>query len=234
MKILLWHCAVILVLLPPARAEWKSESEAGVIVSSGNSRAQSTSVANSSSHAWEKDTLIFRGSFLQSKSQGVLSAYRWDSSLRYERSLSWLWHIFIGQGIESDRFAGFLQRYNSDLGAKYWIFRKENRFEWTVESGYRYQREHQVSGRWSHSSLLRLYSEANRSWNERVSSKGWVEYLPNLSNGRAWLLNSELSSSFLFHSVFAIKLAYLVKYQNQPISAKNTDTTYTTSLVAKF
>jgi putative salt-induced outer membrane protein len=136
--------------------------------------------------------------------------------------------------VESDKFAGFMQRYNTDVGAKYWIYHQEKIWEWFAELGYRYQSEHRVTGERAKSSLIRSYTEANRQWNERVSSRLWLEYLPNLTNSDAWLLNGEFSSSFLLNSIFAVKIAYLSKYQNRPTSPKKTDATYTTSLVAKF
>lgn len=228
---------LLLLLLCPLSsfaADWKNEAEAGVIISTGNSRAQSLSAKQASTYSWSANSLHFKSSFLQSKNLGVLSARRWDAGLRYEREVSRLWRFFLGQSVESDTFAGYKQRYASDVGGKYWIYRLEKQFEWFSELGYRYQMENRTNGQHARDSLVRSYTEAVRNWSESASSKFWVEYLPNLSNSRDWLLNSEISSSFALNNTFALKLAYLVKYDNQPVNVKNTDTTYTTSLIAKF
>lgn len=225
---------LLLVSAPAFAQEWKNEAEAGVIVSTGNSRAQSLSGKQSSAYSWSANSVQLKSSFLQSKNLGVLSARRWGVGLRYEREVSRLWRFFWAEGVESDVFAGYKQRYASDLGAKYWIYRLEKEFEWFSELGYRYQIENRTNGQHARDSLVRTYSEAVRDWSATASSKLWVEYLPNLSNGRDWLLNAEFSSSFALNTTFALKLAYLVKYDNEPVNGKNTDTTYTTALIAKF
>ncbi|MGE3260328.1 MAG: YdiY family protein [Bacteriovoracia bacterium] len=225
---------LLLLAVPTFAAEWKNEGEAGVIISTGNSRAQSLSAKQASDYEWSANSAHVKGSFLQAKNQGQLSARRWDFGIRYERELSRMWRVFLGQSLESDRFAGYQQRYASDLGAKHWLYRVEKEWEWFAELGYRYQMENRTNGSRARDSLVRTYTEASRSWSETASSKLWLEYLPNLSRTRDWLLNGEFSSSFALNAVFAVKLAYLVRYDNEPVNAKNTDTTYTTALVAKF
>lgn len=214
--------------------EWKSEDEAGVIISTGNSRTQSLSAKEKTTYEWSLNTLDSKASYLESKNEGKLSALRWDAGLRYERSLGDRWRIFLGQSVESDTFAGYRQRHASDLGARRWFVKIEKEWEWFSELGYRYQIENRTDNSHLHSNIVRIYSEVSHQWSATSSSKYWIEYLPNFSHSQDWLLNSELSSSFAITSIFALKLAYLVKYNNHPVNAKNTDSTYTTALVAKF
>jgi putative salt-induced outer membrane protein len=224
-----------LASVSPAFAhEWKNESELGVVVVTGNSDTQSFNAKELTSYAWSANMFRLKGNFLQSKNRGALDARRWDAGLRYERNLSAIWSAYAGQSVESDRFAGYQQRHASDIGGKHWLYQLEKKFYWFAELGYRYQIENRTDGSKARNSILRAYTEANRDWKENFSSKVWLEYLPNLSNRRAWLFNGEASSSFALSTVFAVKIAYLLKYNNQPVNAKNTDTTYTTTLVAKF
>jgi len=228
---------IALLLALPAQAEYKNESEAGVVIASGNSRSQSLSFKQDGKYLFgEKNTLGLKGAFLQSKSFGVLDAKRWDATLRYDRELNPSLSLFAAQGVESDRFAGFLQRYNSDIGPRYVIYREEKAWDWIAELGYRYSRERRLSGENVNKQQARLYTELSRSWSDTASSKLWVEYIPNFSNGTDWALNTELSTAAAISSYLSVKLAYLLKFVNQPApgATQKRDTLYTTSLVAKF
>lgn len=219
-----------------AAAEYKNESEAGVVISSGNSRSQSLSFKQNVSSIWSRNTLGFKGNFLQSKSFGVLSAKRWDLELRYDRKLNEKLSVFAAQGVESDRFAGFLQRYNSDIGPRYRVLEIEKKWLWLAELGYRYSRERRTNGERVSKDQVRAYTEINHQWSETAATKYWVEYLPNFSNTSDWAISSELSVSAAMNAHLSVKLAYLVKYDSQPApgALDKTDTLYTTALVAKF
>jgi putative salt-induced outer membrane protein len=225
-------------MLPAAaKADWKNTTEGGVVVANGNSRSQSFTVKDENNYTWDddKNTFNFKGSFLQTKALGVLNAKRWDAALRYERAITERLSLFLGQGVESDRFAGFMQRYNTDVGPKY-IFVKDENFTWNGELGYRYSRERRLDSSEISKNQVRIYTELNKQWNDATSTKYWVEYLPNFSNSNDWLLNSELSTSAAITTILAIKAAFLVKYDNTPAptAGTKTDSLFTTSLVAKY
>jgi putative salt-induced outer membrane protein len=235
MRIVLLSLSLVLPCV--SLADWKNTTEGGVVIANGNSRSQSFTVKDENNYNWddERNTFNFKGSFLQTKALGVLNAKRWDAALRYERALDERLSLFVGQGVESDRFAGFMQRYNTDVGPKYIFIKKEN-FDWTGEVGYRYSRERRLDGSEISKNQVRLYTELNRKWNDATSSKYWIEYLPNFSDSRDWLLNSELSTSAAITTILAIKAAFLVKYDNTPAptAGTKTDSLFTTSLVAKY
>lgn len=231
--------ALITSLKSMASAEeasgFKNESEAGVVTTSGNSDSQSYSLKQLNSYAWTKNSLKLTGGYLKTSNNGVDSAESWNFGLRFEHALSNRLSGFISENVEGDIFAGYKQRYNSDLGIKYSIVNSE-RLKWFTEGGYRFTHENQINGKTLDYSLLRLYTEAEKFWSQTVSTKLWVEGLPNLSDSDNWQLNSELSVSAILTSVFSVKSGYLVKYDNQPAAnvAKTTDSVFTTTLVAKF
>lgn len=220
----------------PARAEFKNSTEVGIVVAGGNSKSESYNFHQSNFYGWEKNTIGAKGDFLESKNLGVLSAKRWDLSFRYERILTEKLALFVAQGVESDLFAGYMQRYNSDLGAKATLYQKEKEWNWVAELGPRYSSQRNVDGSMIIRNGARLYSELLHYWNPGVSSELWIEYLPNFTDTRDWFLNSELSLSAALNTVFSVKSAYLVKFHTLPSAPAlyRTDTTFTTSLVAKF
>ena len=219
----------------PAYCEFKNESEAGVVVTTGNSKTQSYNIKQMSQYSVGKNLLRFDGKYLNAKQKGVLSAENWLLGLRFEHEISAMFSGFLAQSLESDKFAGYLQRYNTDLGGKYFLDKKEKEFVWFFEGGYRYTREHGTNDVTKKYQKARLYSEVEKYWVKTSSTKLWIEYIPNFTVNKAWQINGEASVSSALDSVFSVKSAYLVQYSNDPApGAVKSDSTFTMSLVAKF
>lgn len=229
--------ALLLAAISASAAEpgWKHESSAGVLVTTGNAPTQTFDVQQKTDFAWDLNALFLTSSFLRASARSVESAYRWTLGSRYERSLAKKWGIFVGEKIEGDKFAGFLQRYSTDVGGRYSLIDTEAT-QWKAEAGYRYQYENRFTGATFTSSLVRLYSEAEKKWNESLSTKLWAEYLQSFSLWNDQYLNAELSLNTKLSRVFSLKTGYLMRYRRllPPLIEKNTDTTLTMALVAKF
>lgn len=216
-------------------ATFHNESEAGVVLASGNSPSQSFNLRQMNSNEWSKNLVRFDARFLKSKSKGIESAYYWTAGLRYERGLSEFFRVFAAQAVESDKYAGYLQRYNTDVGGKY-FFAKTEAKTWFAEAGYRYTSENRIVPPDKRLHYMRLYTEAERAWDRRFSAKLWVEHLPNFTESSDWQLNSEASITAQMNEVFSLKTAYLLRYDHlpAPTAIAKTDTLFTTSLVAKL
>jgi len=120
------------------------------------------------------------------------------------------------------------------LGGKYTIVRNDD-LTWFAEAGYRHTKENLLLSSRTQQ-YARAYSEVEAKLNPTVSAKYWLEYLPNFTDSDNWQLNTEASLSAALSSVFSLKSAYLLKYDNQinSVGLAKTDKTFTTSLVAKF
>jgi hypothetical protein len=155
--------------------------------------------------------------------------------VRYERFLLSDFSVFLAQNIESDIFAGFIQRYNTDVGGKYSILKDKN-YYWNVEGGYRYTIQNSNDGSQKSIHFLRFYTEASRSWNKNFSTKYWLELLPNLSELAGYRINSELSISSILTSIFSIKSSYGLRFNNSPVNGvtNKLDSAFLTALVAKY
>ena len=213
---------------------WKNESQAGVVVTSGNTDTSSLSGAEIASYEFGSNILKISAAYLYLKNAGVVSGKSWSLGLRYERILNEKFSVFAGELVEGNQFAGVNQRYSTDLGAKYTIV-KEDALTWFAEGGYRYAKENLTFVSRSRN-YGRAYTEVEKKFSPTVSAKYWVEYLPNFTDSADWQLNTELSLSAAISSIFSVKSAYLLKYDNQ-INAPGlvkSDKTFTTSLVAKF
>jgi len=214
---------------------FKNDSGAGIVLTTGNSPTQSLNFSQLNTYEWERNSLAFNGKYLNNSANGVRTALRWNLGFRYDREISKdQFRLFAAQGVESDIFAGYLQRYNTDLGTKYFIF-KTDAFEWSSELGYRYSIENRNAGE-VRLSFGRAYTEAVRKFNASVSMKATVEFLQNFTETSDRQLNTELSVNAALNEIFSIKTAYLIRYRSflPPPATQTTDTQFTTSLVAKF
>ncbi len=212
-----------------------NETELGMVIASGNTRSQSTHANEAATYTFDANAIKLTGKYLLTTTSNVTTGKSWNLGLRYERALNDRLSVFLGQQVEGDAFAGYFQRYNTDAGLKAGIV-KDDTLEWFAEAGYRYTSEHKTTNVTKTSHYARVYTEANKQWNASVSSKLWVEYLPNFTTSTDWQLNSEASITALLTSIFSLKTAYGVKYDNDLNTGvlSHTDRLFTTALVAKF
>lgn len=230
-----------------ATKQWANEAEASVVQVGGNTTSESYSAKQKTSYKVDSNVVAIMGRYLQTRSGGTETAKQWEASIRYERELTQDWSAFVQHGAESDYYAGYIQRDNTDVGGKYY-FSKTDENTFFTEAGLRSTSTifapvapvtpPATPKKEEAASYLagRLYVEYGTKINESVSAKAWVEYLPNFKDSDAYLLNYEPSFSVMMNQIFSIKLAYLVKYHNRTVAAneKKEDTTFTTALVAKF
>lgn len=212
---------------------WAHESEVALVTTGGNTETESYSAKQKTSYTESFNVYTITGRYLQTKTGGVETAKAWDAGVRYERTLSDAWSAFLGASAEADPYAGYIQRDNVDLGGKY-FFIKADKQNFFSEAGYRSTKTYTAADN-KRENFGRLYVEYAQSLNESLSLKYWLEYLPNFSNSNAYLVNTEPSLNVMLNSIFSLKTAYLVKYRNEVAAgAKKSDTTFTTSVVAKF
>lgn len=226
---------LLLTLSVAYAADLTNESELGIAVASGNSESKNYNFKQENKFSFGENMFKFNARYLNTYADEKESARYLLGALRYERELSNRFSVYAGQMLESDKFSGYDLRHSSDAGFKYFI-KKEDTFYWTAELGYRYTNEKQVSGAHAYRNQLRTYTEMEKKWSPTVSTKYYLEYLPNLDDTKDYEINSEASISAALNNVFSIKTAYLLRYDRvpPPTAATRTDTLFTTALVAKF
>jgi putative salt-induced outer membrane protein len=216
---------------------FKNDAEVGIVVTGGNSQTSTLSFKEAALYQWDKNVTKFSGSYLETSNNSIQQSLLWTAGLRYERELTPRLNIFIGEGLESDKFQNILQRYTTDIGAKH-FFEKNEKMNWFAELGYRFNRENYPSGPvyFKNYSIIRAYHEIEYFWTKTFSTKWWFEYLPNVTYWPAYQINSELSVSTILTDMFSLKSGYQVRYYNAPPANTRykTDTIFTTALVAKF
>ena len=221
----------------PETPPWTNESEVGIATVSGNAQSETYSGKQTTLYQFDLNKLKLALRYLKTSSRGTDTARSWDGILRYDRVLREDLSVFASYGLESDVFAGYVQRNNADVGVHYDIV-KTKPTQWFAEAGYRntftLSRGSSSSDPVAH--IIRVYTEVGQELSETSSGRLWVEYLPNVKAGNDARLNSEVSLVTQINSVFALKVGYLVKYQSAPVApaTEYLDSFFTTAVVAKF
>lgn len=214
----------------------RNESEAGVIVVTGNASTKTYNIRQRTDYEWaEKHEARFEGQYLNGYTGQLETARRWSLGLRYGHKLDANTSLFAGQALASDVFAGFDQQYNTDFGLRQ-ILTKTETLEWSAEAGYRYQMEYRTIGTDKEQHLGRVFSELSYRYSEFVLAKADVEYLPNFTAPRDWQVIGEAALFTTLSSVFSFKTGYEARYRNVLIgtATERLDSVFTTALVAKF
>lgn len=227
--------------LTPPLSPWTNESEVAIVQTTGNSETESYSAKQASSKKVEQHTYSAKAGYLKTAAKNNTTgkneetARKWDAGLRFETILSEKWSSFLAYMVESDKYAGYTQRHNSDVGAKYSLYANEHQM-WIAEAGFRYVHQNNLNDTQVHYNAGRAYLEANYKMNETNSVKASVEYIPYLdSTSDDYQVNSLLSLSSALSTMFSLKVSYEVKTDNLPVAgAEKTDSKLTTALVAKF
>jgi len=185
-----------------------------------------------------------------------VTAENWSAVLRYDKVITPTWfNVFVSHGWRGDRFQGVSNGHDSDLGAKYFTANSES-YKQFFELGYRYTREFFTQG----SALIncsaaddarvgtgscsypeyhyaRVFAQADYIYSKSFSMGVWVEYLPSIVNfSKDQRINFSPYITSVLTDMFSLKVSYESRYRHERAAgtAKNTDYTFTTALIAKF
>ncbi len=213
----------------------KNESEAGVVITSGNTDVSTLSFRQNTTIASGANSYLLNARYLRASNAGVEQALQWGFGLKYERAFSERFAIFLAQLVEGNIYQNIFQRYATDLGGKYFFQKREKDLVWFAEGGYRFTRENYPAS-FKNLNFLRIYTEVEKYLGETMSAKLWLEYLPNLTFWKAYQFNGSVSLNTAVSGIFSLKNGFEFRYNNEPpAGAKSaSDRVFTTSLVAKF
>lgn len=230
----------------------KINTEAGLsaVRTGGNTEVETYSLKSKSTKSWEKRNVSFGGHYTLAtqvvtdettqEEEKVESARDWDVYTRYEQTLSQKLNGFFQVQVEGNEFAGFKQRNNYDLGAKY-TFIKDEKINFFSEAGLRYTEEKAVERNSDDEDVFNdtkgnLYVEYGKQVSKTLSWKFWVQYLPNFTRSEDYQINFEPSFNVVLTDMFSLSMAYTGRYDNELNAGveRRLDWTHTTSLIAKF
>jgi len=223
---------------PPAPKEppplWDAQVGASFVGTSGNS--EQTSIG--ADFAAHRRGLVWK---FDSTAQGVRTtdhdaktAERYLGMIRGQRALTTLLGVSVGERLERDRFAGIDVRSILDAGLSWALVR---RTDWTLDG---------VTGiGWNHESrtvgsnvndpvgLLQLLSRIPFGGAGDTTQR--VTFYPDFKNSSAYRQEVEITAQAAMNARLALKLAYLLRFSNDPVPGfKKTDNTTTASVVLRW
>ncbi len=228
-----------------AAENWSSETDAGVVVNSGNADSQSVSLKTLEKYKLTKsDELAFRGEYFQSQGQvngsTALTSENSLAEIKYNRVFHEMFGGFVVTTWSKDNFRGFENRFEVGPGASY-HFIKSDAKNFFTEQGYLYRQETgylkgPASGATNDINFYRSYFEVNAKLNPTLSGKVWLESKLNVEETEDIEARVEPSLSVMLSGNFSLGLAYRYSFDNVPAVAglKRVDTMYMTTLKAKF
>ena len=229
---------ILLALLTSsyAHAKFQFEEELALLSTSGNTELQTYDVKSKNTYTFQKESLRLDLFYTYGESESDTNAENWRVLLRYDHTLDEKNDVFLGHLVESDRFAGFSTRYNTDAGWKRFLM-KTDTYTAFSEAGLRYVVENKtVTALESEKTTRsRLYLEGLYKFREEMQGKVWAEYIQSFESSDDYLINAEASLAVTLTNTLSLKTSYLYNFNNDPVDAKErVDTKFATSLLAKF
>ena len=137
---------------------------------------------------------------------GVELLRNWDVNAKIDTKLSKTLGAFIGEKFEGDKFSGYEKRLNTDVGISDVFYSSEVQ-ELKGEIGYRnfYEKNinSQIGSKNDH--MGRLSLKYRYTAKDRFVIESYLEYLPNFSESRDYLVNFGPSIAFSLTSIFSFK-----------------------------
>lgn len=226
-----------------AFAKFSNESSVGVVSTTGNTALETYNAQTKSTYDYNKWDYALGGHYTLGTQEDVKtkdkveSARNWDANLRIGRVVHGNLSGFASHKIEGDKFAGYVERNNSDAGLTYTFYKNDKTYLFT-DLGYRKQITTPVVGSAFESNKGRVYIETENKINANFLYKFWVEYIPDLKDAKKYgnQVNFEPSIAATLTDTFSLKVAYKGMYNSAPVApaTKHFDSIFTTSLIAKF
>lgn len=250
MKSAILITALFSVFSLTAHAEWKTDTEVGVVQQSGNTNQENTYAKTKWDKKSGKNMYTLEGQYINSSGEAagtggdVRLAESASAGLKYTRDVSKKLGIYGGALWEKNRFAGYDERTAGELGLKYTVLKTDDRY-FNTELGYRYRNQYEYllgsgKGPKTESNFGRLYLEYGSNLTKTSVYKIWVETLYDFSDSENIEVNFEPSIDVAIGEFFSaskparvsIKLAYKGMYDNVPAATglKRYDSIFTTSL----
>ena len=117
----------MILILESAKSQVTNESEAGLAAANGNTKTNTLNIKQANTYTWRDNVLGYKGRYLNAKAAGIETARFLESALRYERRLTSHFNLFVGETYQQDKFAGYQNRYNTDVGGKYFFIKAFHR-----------------------------------------------------------------------------------------------------------
>lgn len=215
---------------------------AGFAQTSGNANAISTNFGNKVKYSAKGWILNEDLSFFYGEANDKVNANFWNGGLRAERALLPRLGVFVATRFDRNVLQGIASRFEEGFGLDAKLI-AEKRDVLNMQVGGSFFQQRLTPG--STASTKRNYPAARLGldYKHLFSELAYVqqtgEYLPNLSEGDSYLVNTETSLVAPLSKRLAVKLGYVIRYNSTPpvregISLKTTDTFFSSGITFSY
>lgn len=226
----------------PAPKTFEGSAALGFSQISGNANATTINVSNKLKYVvkgWgvAQDLVFFYG-----EADDKVNANFWSGGLRGERRLTPRLGAFVATRFDRNLLQGISSRFEEGVGLDYKVI-DQARDKFTVVAGASLFQQTLAPGATSafkrNFPAARLGADYKHLFTELAFFQQTAEYLPNLSDGDAYLVNTESALVAPLTKSLGIKVGYVVRYNAAPplrngLPLKDTDTFFSSGLTYSF
>jgi len=149
------------------------------------------------------------------RTDGEETANLWRASLRGDYSLSRRWALYARTAFDRDRFAGITSRFAEGIGAVARLIATDIN-QLNLEGGFELTQQDNIDGTSDDFASLRGAANWKHWFTKTAYFFQGVEVLPNLDDSDDLRVNSETTLVAPLSTHVAMKLSYIVRFDNQP------------------
>lgn len=222
-------------LLAQEDASQKGNLEMSYLQSSGNTNSRALILAGKQEQALGDSKLIGEIKALYGKKDGITSDKSWMAKLQYDQTITETIYAFLSGMVERDPLKGIELRSTTLAGLGYY-FIKTKVDTLKGEAGLGYIHENQVAPFPDRGyPTARLFGDYSHSFDDKTRFEQTAEFLPNLKQGKDYLLKEETAFVTNIMGNLAFKVSYAIAYDNlPPPTFTKTDRLFKTALLYTF
>ena len=228
----------------PAAAPKNLEGSAslGFSKTSGNANATSINVSDKLKYTKKGWAIAQDLAHVYGKAEGITNADFWNAGLRGERKLMPKLGVFVATRFDRNELQGIKSRFEEGAGLDLTLVESpKNKF--VISAGISMFQRSLTAEATSVSKpnypAGRLNGDFKHTFSEKSFFQQTAEYLPNLSDTEAYLMNAESSLVAPLVANLGLKVGYIIRYNSQPpvssnVALKKTDTFFSTGITYSF
>jgi putative salt-induced outer membrane protein len=215
------------------KERWKSSLGISYVLISGNTDAETLSVAAEANRKGDENELELKAGTVYGKTEGQNTSNYWYGNGKYAHDISPKAYLFGLLGLEGNKLAGYKLRFSANTGIGYKFLEGTHTLKGEVGPGYIFE------DRLTDDDLSflsgRAYAIYKWQFTEQTSFSQDVEYLHDFDDADDYRFNTNTSLIVKLNAWISLKTGVSVQYVNKPAEGnQDTDVFTGTSLVLSF
>jgi putative salt-induced outer membrane protein len=212
----------------------KFTGDIGLVNASGNSSVTTFNAGERVDWTAGVWGLTHSFSVVYGKNNGETNASLWQGLLRGDRALGPRFSLYALVAFDRNTFAGFDRRFEEGVGVGMKVFQAP-RDSINAEAGLSYTQQHSITGIEDDFAAARLAGSYTHVFTKTAFFRQGLEALPDLQQGRNLRINSESALVAPLSTNIALKVSYVIRFDNLPEPGfKKTDRLLTSGVQVTF